>query len=357
MSTVDYDHAERPRILVVDDLYANRLAMRRVLSALAVEVVEADSGNAALSVCIDTDFALILLDVQMPDMDGVEVAQLLHGEQSTRNTPIIFVTAGATDDMDRLKGYDVGAVDYITKPLNPSLLTAKVRNFIDLYESRRALQATLAALDERNQQLEREIEVRKHAEDRAQRLATHDALTGLPNRLLFLDRLATSMQRAQRNKTIFALGYMDLDGFKPINDQYGHGVGDIALQTIADRLTAHTRDTDTVARFGGDEFALIFENIGSAAHCLELCEELRAHLSAPIHLPCAGAANVLVVGMSIGLAVYPEHGENADQLMHNADRALYRVKHSGKASVRLFSGEDDGMENAVPGAQIHADMR
>lgn len=277
MSVVDYDHpSARPRVLVVDDLYANRLAMRRVLSALVVDVVEADSGNAALSACIDSDFALILLDVQMPDMDGMEVAQLLHGEQSTHDTPVIFVTAGATDDMDRLKGYDVGAVDYITKPLNPSLLTAKVRNFIDLYESRRALRVALAALDERNRQLESEVEVRKRAEDRAQKLATHDALTGLPNRLLFLDRLATSMQRAARNKTHFALGYMDLDGFKPINDQYGHGIGDIALQTIADRLTAHTRQTDTVARFGGDEFALIFENISSAADCLDICEELRA---------------------------------------------------------------------------------
>lgn len=342
---------------MVDDLYANRLAMRRVLSALAVDVVEADSGNAALTACIDSDFALILLDVQMPDMDGMEVAQLLHGEDSTCDTPVIFVTAGATDDMDRLKGYDVGAVDYITKPLNPSLLTAKVRNFIDLYESRRALRVALAELDERNQQLESEIEVRKRAEDRAQKLATHDALTGLPNRLLFLDRLATSMQRAARNKTQFALGYMDLDGFKPINDQYGHGIGDIALQTIADRLTARTRQTDTVARFGGDEFALIFENIASVDDCLEICEELRAHLSAPIQLPCAGSSDVLAVGMSIGLALYPEHGTSADQLMHNADRALYQVKQSGKAGVRIFSGEDDGMEMAVHGAQIHADMR
>lgn len=341
---------------MVDDLYANRLAMRRVLSALTVDVVEADSGNAALSACIDSDFALILLDVQMPDMDGMEVAQLLHGEQSTHDTPVIFVTAGATDDMDRLKGYDVGAVDYITKPLNPSLLTAKVRNFIDLYESRRALRVALAALDERNRQLESEVEVRKRAEDRAQKLATHDALTGLPNRLLFLDRLATSMQRAARNKTHFALGYMDLDGFKPINDQYGHGIGDIALQTIADRLTAHTRQTDTVARFGGDEFALILENISSAADCLDICEELRARLSAPIHLPCAGA-DVLSVGMSIGVALYPEHGKNADQLMHNADRALYQVKQSGKADVRIFNGEDDGMEIVVHGAQIHVDMR
>ncbi|WP_293625384.1 diguanylate cyclase [Salinisphaera sp.] len=346
----------RPRILVVDDLYANRLAMRRVLATLEVEVVEADNGNDALAACIETEFALILLDVQMPGMDGMEVAEFLHGEESTQHTPVIFVTAGATDDMDRLKGYDVGAVDYITKPLNPSLLSAKVRNFIELYESRHALKRALAELDERNSQLEREIEERRRAEDRAQQLATHDALTGLPNRLLFLDRLATSMQRARRKGGIFALGYMDLDGFKPVNDEFGHGVGDITLQTIADRLRENTRKTDTVARFGGDEFALILENVDDQQACIALCEALRAQLSEPISLPCAGGSSDISVGVSIGLAFYPAHGENADRLMHNADRALYSVKLSGKGSVHVFSAADDE-DTHVHGAQIRARMR
>jgi diguanylate cyclase (GGDEF)-like protein len=357
MSIVDSSSEQGPpRILVVDDLYANRLAMRRVLATLQVEVVEAESGNEALAACIDTEFALILLDVQMPGMDGMEVAEFLHGEESTQHTPVIFVTAGATDDMDRLKGYDVGAVDYITKPLNPSLLSAKVRNFIELYESRRALKKALAELDERNTQLEREIEERRRAEDRAQQLATHDALTGLPNRLLFLDRLATSMQRAKRNSGIFALGYMDLDGFKPINDEFGHGIGDITLQTIADRLREHTRKTDTVARFGGDEFALILESVDSEETCIGICEELRARLSAPISLPCAGGSNGITVGVSIGLAFYPANGENADRLMHNADRALYSVKHSGKGAVHVFNAADDDGAH-VHGAQVHAKMR
>ena len=356
MSTIDSGLQEQhPRILVVDDLYANRLAMRKVLATLAVEVVEAENGNAALAACIDNEFALILLDVQMPDMDGMEVAEILHGEESTRDTPVIFVTAGATDDMDRLKGYDVGAVDYITKPLNPPLLSAKVRNFIDHYESRRALRNALAELDQRNSQLEREIEERKRAEDRAQQLATHDALTGLPNRLLFLDRLATSMQRARRNGTVFALGYMDLDGFKPINDEFGHGIGDITLQTIADRLVENTRKSDTVARFGGDEFALIFENVTDEKSSVAMCEELRLRLSAPISLPCAGGEG-LRVGVSIGLAFYSGYDTNADRLMHNADRALYAVKHGGKGAVHVFRDADED-DAHVHGAQLHRNMR
>ncbi|GAB3682965.1 diguanylate cyclase domain-containing protein [Salinisphaera aquimarina] len=341
----------RPKILVVDDLYANRLSMRHVLTGLRVELIEADSGNAALAACLEHEFALILLDVQMPGMDGVEVAQLLNGEESTRDTPVIFVTAGSTDDMDRLKGYDVGAVDYITKPLNPPLLSAKVRNFLDLYESRRALKAALAALDERNLALQREIEERKNAEARAQQLATHDALTGLPNRLLFVDRLASSIQRARRNGTRFALGYMDLDGFKQVNDEYGHRAGDAVLQTIATRLQAHVRESDTVARFGGDEFALIFEAIHDENNCADFCTELRGQLSESVVVPLQDGEISVAVGVSIGLAIYPAHGASADRLMHNADCALYTVKRNGKAAVRVFRPEDDNGLVAVVGEQ------
>lgn len=337
----------RPQILVVDDLYANRVAMRRVLAGLDVKIVEAESGNDALAACLAHEFALILLDVQMPDMDGVEVAQLLAGEESTRDTPIIFVTAGSTDDMDRLKGYDVGAIDYIVKPVDARLLSAKVRNFLDMHENRQALVAALASLNERNAQLEAEIDRRKQAEARAQALATHDALTGLPNRLLFVDRLARSMARADRNGSRFALGYMDLDGFKPINDDYGHRTGDAVLEVIAERLRTHTRATDTAARFGGDEFALIFADVGNAKTCEAFCDDLRLKLSEPMSVPGGtdGKGEITIaVGVSLGLALYPDHGADADRLMHNADRALYAVKHRGKAGVRLFQPEDEQIE-------------
>ena len=163
----------RSKVLVVDDLYANRVAMRQVLKGIDIEIIEAESGNDALMACLDHEFALILLDVQMPGMDGVEVAELLNGDEHTREAAIIFVTADSTDDMDRLKGYDVGAIDYITKPVNPDLLSAKVRNFLELHESRQALKRTMAQLkqamdelDRVNRQLREEIEERKRAEAR-----------------------------------------------------------------------------------------------------------------------------------------------------------------------------------------------
>ncbi len=335
---INEDKAARPRakLLVVDDLYANRVTMRQVLGGLDVDLVEAASGNEALALCLEHEFALILLDVQMPDMDGVEVAQLLNGEERTRNVPLIFVTAGSSDHMERLKGYDVGAVDYLVKPISSSLLSAKVRNFIDLYESRRALTMALDELDQRNGQLQVEIEERRRAEDNARHLAAHDALTGLPNRLQFIEQLEAAIGRAQRHGERLALGYMDLDGFKAVNDAHGHRAGDAVLKAIAKRLSDHIRVSDTAARLGGDEFALIFESIGDDEAYLNFCRTLRNRLARPIAVPSRTGPASVSVGVSLGLALYPDHGSDPDSLMHNADNALYGVKHDGKADVRLY---------------------
>lgn len=343
MSEPEFDDSrERSKLLVVDDQYANRVAMRRLLKPLNVEVTEAASGNAALAACLDDEFALILLDVQMPDMDGMEVAELLAGEESARDTAIIFVTASSGDEMDHLKGYDLGAVDYITKPINERLLLAKVRNFVEFYDSRRALRRARDELNSVNEQLRGEIEIRRHAEARAQHLATHDALTGLPNRLLFVDRLTSMTKRARRQAGHFAIGYMDLDGFKPVNDAYGHRAGDVVLEHVGRRLEQALQDVDTAARFGGDEFALLIEDIETEQRCLARCHELLATLAAPIPVPTSEGDEVeIAISASLGVAFYPDHGDDADELMHNADSALYRVKYEGKASVRLFESVDD----------------
>jgi CheY-like chemotaxis protein len=156
-----------PKILIVDDTAANLVAMRRLLANSGAQLFEARSGNEALALCLDHEFALILLDVNMPDMDGFEVAALLGEAEHLRDIPIIFVTAAYADDMNRLKGYRSGAVDYIAKPINDVILQSKVRVFLELYAARAKLQHALGELAERNQQLTQEIAERELMEARS----------------------------------------------------------------------------------------------------------------------------------------------------------------------------------------------
>ena len=321
-----------PKILIVDDTAANLVAMRRLLAHSGAELFEARSGNEALALCLDHEFALILLDVNMPDMDGFEVAALLGEAEHLRDTPIIFVTAAYADDMNRLKGYRSGAVDYIAKPINDVILQSKVRVFLELYAARRKLQQALDELAERNEELTREIAERKLMEAMVRHQAQHDPLTGLPNRILFHDRLYGAIQRANRHHGRFALACIDIDGFKLVNDSHGHAAGDALLQEIAARLSAQLRSNDTVARLGGDEFALVLEDVEGPQPALHLGEKLCAALAEPYALSVNGHAIEVRVGASIGIAPYrPDGRADADeQLMQAADRAMYEAKRSGK---------------------------
>jgi diguanylate cyclase (GGDEF)-like protein len=321
-----------PKILVVDDTAANLVAMRRLLAHSGAQLIEARSGNEALALCLDHQFALILLDVNMPDMDGFEVAALLGEAEQLRETPIIFVTAAYADDLNRLKGYRSGAVDYIAKPINDVILQSKVRVFLELYAVRAKLQQTLADLAERNQQLTREMAERELAEATVRHQASHDILTGLPNRMLFRDRLQGAIQRAHRHHGHFALAFIDIDGFKGVNDEHGHPAGDALLQDIAARLSVQLRANDTVARLGGDEFALILEDIDDPQQALQLCRKLCAALGETYPLRVGDVPVEVRISASIGIAPYVpvEHPDAEEQLIQAADRAMYTAKRGGK---------------------------
>lgn len=322
----------RPKILVVDDTPANLLVMRKLLSKEDVELVEVANGNAALAASLDHEFALILLDVQMPDMDGFEVAEFLSQEEHTRETPIIFVTAAYADDMNRIRGYGSGAVDYIVKPINDAILISKVRVFLELYRGKQELRRLLAELDQRNRQLQEEITERQRLEQLALHQASHDPLTALPNRMLFLDRLAKSIARAERHGTPCALFYIDIDDFKPVNDQYGHHAGDELLKAVAQRMLDTMRKVDTVARLGGDEFAAIMEEPADAADALLAAQRLADNVRKPYLLELRDhAAPVQVkVGASVGIALFPQHAGDLDALVRAADTVMYQAKKAGK---------------------------
>ncbi|HEX7815634.1 diguanylate cyclase domain-containing protein [Dyella sp.] len=318
------------KILVVDDTPANLVAMRRLLADCGAELVEAASGNEALAQCLDNRFALILLDVNMPDMDGFEVAQLLAETDHMRDTPIIFVTAAYADDLNRLKGYRFGAVDYIAKPVNDAILQSKVRVFLDLYNARQQLQMAMDELSERNRQLIDEVAERERAEAQVRHQATHDMLTGLPNRMLFHDRLRSAIARAPRQGTGFALALLDIDGFKQVNDQHGHPAGDALLVAIAGRLRQHLRTNDSVARLGGDEFALILEDVSDTTALLERCKQVGAKLAEPYPLQGRNGDFVAHVSASIGIAYHDDSHGSDEALIQAADRALYQAKDGGK---------------------------
>jgi diguanylate cyclase (GGDEF)-like protein len=331
-----------PKILVVDDTPGNLFAMRRLLSHVDATVIEANSGNEALALCLDHSFALILLDVNMPDMDGYEVAAILSEEEQTRETPIIFVTAAYADDLNRLKGYRSGAVDYIAKPVNDAILLSKVQVFLELYVSRAKLTDALASLEQRNAQLKMEIAERSRIEAQMRHQATHDILTGLPNRAFFIETLDQALSRAFRHDENFTLLYIDIDGFKSVNDSHGHLAGDLLLQAISQRLRAVLRTEDTVARLGGDEFAVILDRIGDPLAATAKCRQICESVAAPYQLSNKGVSIQAHVGASIGAAIYPLHATTGDGLIQAADDAMYLAKRSGKNSSQIAAaiGQD-----------------
>jgi diguanylate cyclase (GGDEF)-like protein len=171
----------------------------------------------------------------------------------------------------------------------------------------------------------------KQTNEQILKLAQHDALTGLPNRTLFCDRLDQAITRASRNKESFAVLFIDLDDFKIVNDTLGHDAGDALMCESAKRITACVRKSDTVARMGGDEFTVIISNARTQASVERVAKKMIANLSSPFDLN----GNVCSISASIGIAFYPDHGETAAQLVKVADDAMYAAKNSGKNCYRF----------------------
>ncbi len=191
-------------------------------------------------------------------------------------------------------------------------------------------------LEDANQQLEQKIQQRtrelSNANQHLQFLATHDNLTGLPNRFLFFDRLDQAIKKSRRQKQCFALLFVDLDDFKNVNDSFGHVTGDEVLQKVADFLAQTVRDSDTVARLAGDEFTIILDNVRSIADVEAIAQKTLKAISQPIETKQA----TLVMTASIGISVFPEHGEDAEILLRKADAAMYLIKDGEKNSYSLY---------------------
>ncbi len=178
------------------------------------------------------------------------------------------------------------------------------------------------------------ITERKEAHERLAYMANHDVLTDLPNRVLFFERLDQALTLARRHGTRLALLFIDLDKFKPVNDTWGHAVGDQLLRAVAQRLTGRLRDADTVGRIGGDEFVILLNEITGADDAARVADELRLSLAQPFEL----AGLTLNISASIGVALFPDHGQDAIELSRHADDGMYQAKQAGGDGLRLFGG-------------------
>ncbi len=194
------------------------------------------------------------------------------------------------------------------------------------------------------QRLFKDITERKRVEQRLERLALYDTLTGLPNRMLFFDRLNQLLALARRNKYILALLYMDLDNFKRINDTFGHEVGDLVLAEASQRMTSCTRSSDTVARMGGDEFIGICARIAASQDAAVVANKIITVLARPFRIK----ELELTMGVSIGISIYPLDGDDAEALLNKADSAMYKVKESGKGGYRFFNDSAGTSPDSTP---------
>jgi diguanylate cyclase (GGDEF)-like protein len=341
----DPDAREMPRVsvLLVDDRTENLCALEASLEPLGQRLVHAQSGDAALRAVLDEQFAVILMDIRMPGLDGFETLALLRRRDRTKHIPIIFLTA-YPEQQQLARSYESGAVDYISKPFDPETLRSKVSVFVHLRQNELALQAAHAELEQRvlartaelasaNVALEREIAERKAMEHKLIEQAHHDGLTGLANRMLLMRHLDHAVAQSRRRASpSVAVMMIDVDRFKVINDSLGHLAGDELLIGIANRLSHCLREVDTAARLGGDEFCVLLDGITDIRDATRSAERFQRALETPFEIE----GREVFATTSIGIAMMGKRYEKGEELLRDADAAMYRAKDAGRARYQVF---------------------
>ncbi|MBA3035588.1 MAG: diguanylate cyclase [Desulfobacterium sp.] len=328
---------EKADILIVDDRPENLIALEALLENPELNIVKAFSGNEALGLVLEYDFALVLLDVQMPEMEGYETAKLMRGIKRSKNVPIIFLTAISGEQKHLLRGYESGAVDFLFKPIEPNILMSKVRIFLELFNQKRLINEQALEL---KQNIEELLLVKKELEKSnsiLQALSSIDGLTGLPNRRSFDDFVEKEWKSAVRKSTPLSFVMIDIDHFKAYNDNYGHQAGDECLKQIGRVLKeAATRPEDLIARYGGEEFiaTLVDTDINGA---ITVAERIRSKLKA-LNIPHGFSTTANIVTISLGIAGgIPNRESLPGSFITMADKALYQAKKEGRNQIKIFT--------------------
>jgi diguanylate cyclase (GGDEF)-like protein len=291
------------QVLSVEDDDVDYMTLDRALNncGLDVSLDRAATLKEARAALRKANYTCLLLDYRLPDGSGLDVlkSECLSGH--TRDMAIIMLT-GEEDVSIAVEAMKCGADDYLPKKLvGPETLEIAIV---------KALESHALAKQVRD------------AQKKNEELAFFDSLTGLPNRHVFEDRLNQVVNIAKREKQAFFVGLLDLNGFKPINDVLGHQAGDIVLKTVASRLAGVIRESDTVARFGGDEFALLLPKAEPSYGVEIFSKRILDAIAEPISV----GSETVVIGLSIGLSEFPRHGEDGELLMKRADGAMYHAK-------------------------------
>ena len=304
------DEILNAKILVVDDCADNIELMLEILrEAGYTDVTSTMLPEQVCPLHRQHCYDLILLDLQMPELNGFQVMKGLKEIEQGGYLPVLALTAQPSF---KIAALEAGARDFISKPFDLLEVHKRIHNM---------------------------LEVRLLYKE----LALHDPLTGLPNRRLLEDRIATTLQHAARQQHKAAVMYLDLDGFKAINDTHGHAYGDEILKMVAQRLVGSSRRDDTVARVGGDEFVIVMGDIGSLNDAKEPAAKLIEVIAAPYEVN----GMTLRLSTSIGIAIYPDDADDVNALIAVADGALYEAKRSGKNRCCWAPSHDDSSPPAL----------
>ena len=298
---------KKPTILVVDDMTTTLLLLHDLLKD-TYEVKIEKSGTKALEILESpNDIDLILLDIEMPDINGYDVCKRIKNNETIKNIPIIFIT-GRTSQEDEEYGLNLGAIDYITKPFNKAIVKLRIKNYLNL----------------------------KIKNDMLEKLSMYDGLTNIKNRRFFDETFEKTFSEIKRDKKSLAVLMIDIDFFKPYNDNYGHGQGDETLRKVAKALEKTIkRASDFVARYGGEEFVILLKDINKdgveavANNLLNAVRELKiTHEFSKIE-------NYVTV--SIGVSYYNSSSDITKlELLLKADETLYNVKNSGRNNFAIL---------------------
>ncbi len=302
--------APQPVAIIADDEDLGRVLLAESVEKLGLLALPYDNGTEALAAALSRPVSIVLLDVDMPGLDGYGVCKRLRAEPRFSTVPIVMVT-GHEDAIAIGRAFEAGATDFISKPVNWTLLPRRLE-----YILRNAAAA-----------------------ERIERLAYFDPLTGLPNRQRCLEIAKRLFDEAGRLQHSSAIIYLDLNSFKRVNDTFGHSVGDAVLRTVADRLRATLSEFErqaahvSVARFGGDEFVILVRDTQARAFAVRIADACRAAFKGPIHYE----GLEFYSAPSIGLAVYPDDGPDVSTVLKHADTAMYHAKTTGAASVAMYT--------------------